>query len=75
MKKRGFIYNGNAVKVGAGIHFGRVTLGTVGTYARMDTTVLGDSVNLASRLEGATKVYGVEIILSETAYLQIKQPE
>lgn len=75
MKKRGFIYNGNAVKVGAGIHFGRVTLGTVGTYARMDTTVLGDSVNLASRLESATKVYGVEIILSENAYRQIKQPE
>ena len=57
--------------IGAGIHFGSVTLGTVGTFARMETTVLGDSVNLAARLESATKVYGVDILISETGILSV----
>nr|WP_320146997.1 adenylate/guanylate cyclase domain-containing protein [uncultured Anaeromusa sp.] len=61
--------------IGAGIHFGSVTLGTVGTFARMETTVLGDSVNLAARLESATKVYGVDILISEPVYCRLLHPE
>jgi class 3 adenylate cyclase/HAMP domain-containing protein len=67
--------SGAPIQIGVGIHHGSVTFGTVGTRARMDTTVIGDSVNLASRLEGATKVYGIDTLLSEAAYLKLEHPE
>lgn len=63
------------LKVGVGIHYGNVTLGTVGTEKRMDTTIIGDTVNLASRLESATKNYSVNIIISDEVYDNLKHPE
>jgi len=50
---------------GVGIHSGEVVMGTVGTSTRMDSTVLGDSVNLAARLEGLTKGHEPPLIASE----------
>lgn len=50
---------------GVGIHSGEVVMGTVGTSTRMDSTVLGDSVNLAARLEGLTKEHEPPLIASE----------
>lgn len=65
------IYNSHRAKVGyagigvgVGIHFGPVILGTVGSDDRMDTTVIGDSVNVAFRLEGLAPKYHADIVVS-----------
>jgi len=54
-----------AVKIGIGVHTGPVILGTIGSSDRMDSTVLGLTVNLAKRLEEVTKPLGVDMIISD----------
>ncbi|MGY2052475.1 CHASE3 domain-containing protein [Methylobacterium sp. JK268] len=53
--------------IGVGIHYGEVFCGIIGQAARLEFTVLGDTVNVAARLEQATKQHGVAILASEAA--------
>jgi adenylate cyclase len=52
------------IEVGVGLHSGSLMLGTIGEERRLETTVIADAVNLASRVEGLTKVYGARILLT-----------
>jgi adenylate cyclase len=56
------------VRMGIGINSGSAVVGNIGSKERMEYTAIGDTVNLASRLESATKDLGFEIIVSEQTY-------
>ena len=63
---------GVPIRIGVGINTGEMLVGTLGSRQRFEYTALGDNVNLASRLESATKDHGASIIISEYTYEHVK---
>jgi two-component system sensor histidine kinase ChiS len=70
-KKSGY----RSIKLGIGLHSGGLILGTIGETDRMETTVISDTVNVASRMEQLTKAFGSSIIISEDMVNSLQNPE
>jgi class 3 adenylate cyclase/HAMP domain-containing protein len=65
---------GELVLIGTGIHSGRLILGTIGHEHRMETTVISDAVNIASRVEGLTRHYDCTTIVTKDCFDRVEDP-
>lgn len=70
-KRAGYI----PIQIGIGLNTGLLMLGTVGGQHRMDGTVISNAVNLASRVEGMTKLYNTSMLITHNTFLKLKNPE
>jgi hypothetical protein len=62
------------IEIGVGVNTGKVIWGTIGSEVRMESAIIGDTVNLASRLQDLTKQYGVGVLVSESAFRKLPDP-
>lgn len=73
MNKRRKAKGKQEVRMGCGLNYGPVVAGQIGSYEKLQYTVIGDSVNLASRVEALNKPFGTDILITQDLYDQIKE--
>ncbi len=69
--RKRFVDNRQPIHVGIGLNTGQLMLGVIGDEKRYDTSVISDAVNTASRMEGLTKTFGCQVIVSERTLMEI----
>lgn len=70
----GRIKNGkDPIKMGMGLHCGELIAGNIGSTEKMEYTVIGDTVNTASRIESMTKEFGTDLLISQEVYSEVKE--
>ncbi len=62
------------LRIGVGLHSGPLLLGAIGSETRLDSNVVGDTANLASRIENLTKIYGARSLLSDSTFGELVDP-
>ncbi|KAJ3304211.1 hypothetical protein HDU76_005232 [Blyttiomyces sp. JEL0837] len=71
----GRVHNNMVIRLGIGIHTGSTMLGLLGSTDRINVTVISDSVNSASRVESITKRYGATMVISDSTYKLLPNPD
>ncbi len=63
------------IRIGIGLHTGPLTLGTIGFEGRLETTVIGDTVNMSARVQSLTKHYGIHFGMTELTYKSLQKTD
>ena len=74
MKKERANRGETSLRIGIGINSGELLLGAIGSTKRLDPNVVGDAANLASRVEGMTKVYGARVLITGSTHAHLSRP-